>query len=520
MKKILAIGIGIIALSLLTCSIGLVTLEDQDEEFTVVDAGNRSFKFSIPLPNVEGDAVHLIPSRSAIYYSTENAAIKKVNDCEWLIGANEEGRIYDVKKEEGKLIISTGGYPSELQEDLVLIKKLLILPIGAIHKDFMWLKPGETGETYYTFYTRNGGPGKVRYKIYSVARVGEKEEMAMPEGLNVSIEPSKFMAQPHENYTSKITVKTSPELADGITGREYILYLQAVFEDEEEIIGDNWLRTLVAPSPNPSEFQEEWILSKTPLTVPVGGLHKNVMLLKPGETGETCYTFYTRNGGLGEVSYKIYRVTRVGEKEEKLMPEGLNVSIEPSTFIAQSHKNYTSKIIVKTSPELLPHRVNVSPRIFPGRMFALYLQVNFEGENETIGDDWLRVEVSPSLTEGVGGFSYTKSITLKPGEKKETYYTVYTGDGGPGVVSYEIYRWEDVYKAEGKLPMPEGLRVSIEPTKFFAQPRQSYISKITIDTSPELSSGEYLLEMDVNFEPEGIHGCGSSYGTRLTVNVV
>ena len=512
-KKILAIGIGVIALSLLACSIGLVTLGDKGEEYTVIDAGNRSFKFSIPIPNVEGDAAHFIPPGSIIHYSAGKAIIKKENDYEWVIGT-KEGRIYDVKKEKGKLIIPTSGYPSELQEDLVLIKKLLTLPIGAIHKNLMWLKPGETGETYYTLYTRNGGPGEVSYKIYRVAEEGEKEEMPMPEGLRVSIEPSKFMAQPHENHTSKITVKTNSEL---FPNDEYTLYLQVVFEGEKETISDNWLRVLVAPSPNQSEFQEEWILAKAPPTVPVGGIHRNLMLLKPGETGETYYTLYTRNGGPGEVSYKIYRVGLGGEKEEMAMPKGLNVSIEPSKFMAQPHKNYTSKITVKPSPELFPHTPKSSGRFLHSALivsYTLYLQANFEGENETIGDD--RLEVYLYSMDGVAGrfpCGYrSKSITLKPGETKETYYTAYTGKSEPGVVSYEIYRVGGV-DGEEKIQMPEGLRVSIEPSKFFAQPCQSYISKITLETSPELSLGEYTLRIHVESEYGGSGG-------GLTVNVV
>jgi len=382
MIKIQAIGIGIIALSLLACSIGLVIVEDQDEEYTVIDAGNRSFKVSIPIPNAEGDAAHLIPSGSIIHYSAGKAIIKKENDYEWAI-ATEKGRIYGVKKEGEKLIVPISGHPSELQEeDLVLIKKLLTLPIGAIHKNFMWLKPGESGETYYTFYTRNGGPGEVSYKIYRVAAVGEKEEIPMPEGLEVSIEPSKFMAQPHRNYTSKITVRTSPELVP-----------------------------YIPPTTSPEGF------------------------------------------------------------------------LEHSPIIA---------------------------------LFILHLQANFEGENKTIGDDWLRVVVSQSSLGGVEGCfpcGYrSKSITLKPGETRETYYTVYTGKSEPGVVSYEIYRVGGV-DGEEKIPMPEGLRVSIEPSKFFAQPHQSYISKIRIETSPELSPGEYSLRIHV----------GSDYGGSgggLTVNVV
>lgn len=411
MKKIQAIGIGIIVLSLLACSIGLVTLKDQGEEYTVnaqLSPAKGEYLFSMNVDTGLEDDLNkgIISERLRNAFKTqgfslsENVLIKKENDYEWTVANIGEGRFFHVKKEDEKLIISTatGGYPS---------------------------------------------------------------------------------------------------------------------------------------------VQEESVSTKTLLTVPIGSIHGNFMRLKPGETGETCYTFYARNGGPGEVSYKIYRVAHVGKKEEKAMPEGLEVSIEPSKFIAQPHKNYTSKITVKTSPELVPQEVDISTTggVIPSRGYTFYLQVIFEGEKETIGDDWLRVLVEPrrivSRASGTGveattiispavlfpwGSFNNKSITLKPGETKETYYTLHTGEGGPGEVSYEIYRITGKVNTlptpeEEKLPMPEGMKVSIEPSKFFVRTHLSYVSKITIETSPELSPGEYVLCMD-------IFGVGGLSNQWLTVNVV
>ncbi|KAF5415629.1 hypothetical protein C5S35_15450 [Candidatus Methanophagaceae archaeon] len=104
----------------------------------------------------------------------------------------------------------------------------------------------------------------------------------------------------------------------------------------------------------------------------------------------------------------------------------------------------------------------------------------FKGEKETIGDDWLRVLVSPFTLPGASGlylprgYLHDNSITLKPGETKETYYSLHTGEGGPGEVSYNIYRITGNVNRlrmpeEEKLPMPEGLNISIEPNKFLAR---------------------------------------------------
>jgi len=50
---------------------------------------------------------------------------------------------------------------------------------------------------------------------------------------------------------------------------------------------------------------------------------------------------------------------------------------------------------------------------------------------------------------------------------------------------------------EEKLPMPEGLSVTIEPNNFIARNFADYTSKITVKTGPELARGEYILCMDV-----------------------
>ncbi|RJS75301.1 hypothetical protein CW714_00470 [Methanophagales archaeon] len=272
-----------------------------------------------------------------------------------------------------------------------------------------------------------------------------------------------------------------------------------------------------------TELQEELASTKALLTVPVGCIHNNFIQLKPGEKKETYYTLYTRNGGPGEVTCKIYRVAHVYEKEKMTMPEGLNVSIEPSKFIAQPHKNYTSKITVKTSPELFPHEVNVSVGGIAGREYTLYLRVIFEGENETIGDDWLRILVRPFTVPGASGlylphgYLHNNSITLKLGETKETYYTLHTGESGPEEVSYDIYRITGKVNMlpmpeEEKLPIPEGLTVSIEPNNFLARTHENYTSKITVKTSPELLPGEYVLCMEAHFG-------GRLTNDWLTVNV-
>ena len=199
------------------------------------------------------------------------------------------------------------------------------------------------------------------------------------------------------------------------------------------------------------------------------------------------------------------------------MPDGLNVSIAPSSFIGEPNKNYTSKITINTSPELIYRGA--------GTTYTLYLQADFEGENETEGSDWVRVliEGKETVPDASGlcsshGSLHGNSMTLEQGEEGNTYYTIHIGGDGVGKVSYQVYRIRNKINRlpmpeEEKLPMPEGLSVSIEPNNFIARNFEDYTSRITIKTGPELSRGEYILCIDVT-------ASGMLTNDLLIVNVI
>jgi hypothetical protein len=118
---------------------------------------------------------------------------------------------------------------------------------------------------------------------------------------------------------------------------------------------------------------------------------------------------------------------------------------------------------------------------------------------------WWICEHGPELPK----FYLDSSIELKAGETKTMDVTLIAGTRSPGMVTYKIWR---VKKAEGScsaqsrygvpkdwLPMPEGLNVDIEPNMFLAEePNKTYISTITIRTSPELPQGEYVLALEMD----------------------
>ncbi len=241
------------------------------------------------------------------------------------------------------------------------------------------------------------------------------------------------------------------------------------------------------------EFQNELASTTELITVPIGGFHTNFIRLKPGELDVTNYTLYSRNSGPGEVSYNIYRVKKVYETEDIGMADGLSVSIEPSGYIAQPHDNYTSKLIINTTPELAFHGA--------GTEYTLYIQANFEGESRSRSNDWVRVLVEGEETvPGASGFYQpyltlqNESITLEAGQNGETYCTYHTGGMGIRDISYDVHRTTDKSDA---LPIPAGLTVNIEPSNFIAKNFENYTSHITVKTSPDLPSGEYILNIEI-----------------------
>ena len=118
---------------------------------------------------------------------------------------------------------------------------------------------------------------------------------------------------------------------------------------------------------------------------------------------------------------------------------------------------------------------------------------------------------------------FEHSVQLKAGETKSLDVTLETGREGPGEVTYTIFRLKHRYPLvysgdigvplEDRLPMPEGLEASIEPSRFMVYPHNTYHAVVTIKTTPELPAGEYILFLDQRSEHVA---CG---GGCITVTV-
>lgn len=114
-----------------------------------------------------------------------------------------------------------------------------------LYDDSVSIKAGETKSFDVTLETRKQGPGKVIYEISRVAGEYSGNKLPLPAGLDVSIEPSQFMAYPETVYHSTITIKTTPELTPG----EYWLSFGKNFE--KVFSGAGWIKVNVESMSSP-----------------------------------------------------------------------------------------------------------------------------------------------------------------------------------------------------------------------------------------------------------------------------
>jgi len=103
---------------------------------------------------------------------------------------------------------------------------------------------------------------------------------------------------------------------------------------------------------------------------------------------------------------------------------------------------------------------------------------------------------------------YEHSIELKAGETKLMPLTLEVKKDirKPELFTYTIYRTSGEY-SEDKLTLPEGLEVVIEPSELTVCPNTTYISILTIRTSPGVTGGEYYFLLERYLE-NGFRGRG------------
>ncbi|WP_048086014.1 hypothetical protein [Archaeoglobus veneficus] len=271
----------------------------------------------------------------------------------------------------------------------------------------------------------------------------------------------------------------------------------------------------------PVELQESQLESNASCTpedyAPLGGIIENYICLRPGDSKEAIYVFYSGNWE-GKVELSVHRVDGVLKTQTLPTPEGVNISVEPDEFFVKPEGKYMSRITVSVSQNFSECSYGNNSIKLAAYVFLIRAEIG----NETI-DDWLRVDVYPLTDKPVfvpgrslmdmatPRLSYSDRIALKRGETAELQFTLYTGEAGPGNASFTVFRVaEGPFSANISsmelLPMPEGLSVGVEPQCCMVKPHANYELKLVTKANSNVPAGRYFFCIHIEIE-NGVRGC-------------
>jgi hypothetical protein len=213
-------------------------------------------------------------------------------------------------------------------------------PIGGFEKDTaVTIDPNSTFEAEYTFYSKSWGPGEVKYSM----NLSYLNKTYPVDGNLLSIEPSRFFAEPNHIYKSRVFLNTRYLPGD-------------FFEPVNATLGGAMypagLRVDASLSDNSTNFGSDFILLKSFHSGPFNFdriiVEKCSITIKRGEMGKVNMTFLgAPDAGIREIKYILSQTP-------------LNVTIHPPLFIAKHHLEFPSTIQITADPSLEAGRYPVS----------------------------------------------------------------------------------------------------------------------------------------------------------------
>jgi len=252
-------------------------------------------------------------------------------------------------------------------------------PTGGISKNYISMSPGESRLTTYVFYPGNTS-GDVRLSVYRVAGMFETEKISMPQGINVTVTPSEFHAEPYGKYVSNIIVSVSSdfkmggeETGDTTSVRFEKLYLIVRAQFGNETV-DDWLRIAVMPEGKPVPGVS--LMDRASVTVEY---NESVRIKREEKKVETL-TLYTGEAGPGEVRVSVYRVVDVyTERMEQRAGEGVSLIVEPSCLMVKPHAYYNLDMVIKADDS--------------AKAGEYVFLIRFQFDDGHRSEGWVRVEV-------------------------------------------------------------------------------------------------------------------------------
>jgi len=225
------------------------------------------------------------------------------------------------------------------KNNTTILSDIFSSPIGGfVHPEKYTIQdPNTTFESDYVFYSRNWS-GEVKYSVF-----GKHKGQILKDSSTLYVEPSIFTAEPNHVYKAKVYMNTStlpreffipqPVWQDPnrktISYSPYILYLNVSLDGSDSLFSNDFI-LLQSFYNKPSSPVDEIAITN------------GAVSLKKGETKNITITYspdwYT---SLYEISYSISKTP-------------LNITVEPSRFIARHDLTYPLIVNITADPHLDP----------------------------------------------------------------------------------------------------------------------------------------------------------------------
>lgn len=232
------------------------------------------------------------------------------------------------------LLITTGCVTQPSTKNISsTIPSIYTAPIGGFEITKATVDPNTTFETEYIFYSRNWGPGEVKYMINSSYRgdqyPGDREQLY--------IEPSRFTVEPNHTYKSRVYLNTS-YLPKG--------FFEPLTRTHGGVTYPAGLNIDVSLQDNSANFGQDFILLYPihggPFNWDIITIENCSVIIKRGETAKFNITFkHAQDAGPREITYTSSQTP-------------LNVTINPSGFISKHFLEFPSVVTIAADPSLVP----------------------------------------------------------------------------------------------------------------------------------------------------------------------
>ncbi|AGB03354.1 hypothetical protein [Methanoregula formicica] len=227
------------------------------------------------------------------------------------------------------------------------------------------------------------------------------------------------------------------------------------------------------------------------------GLEDTYIEFLPGETQTTTqYTFSNTLATPAEVVYTLIPVSNWGEKDPVVLPDWVNVSVEPPSQIIPPCRNGTSTVRIG----LTRNATGTSASSLPASRTAFfYLKPATNSPVHTDAGDWLCIQenndyrtlLRPRLQASVE----QADLVVHPGSGNKTSLIVNTQGQGLDSLRLGILA-EDARSAD---VLQKGLlQVSLDPPAFSTRSFRQYSSTLKVNASDSLPSGTYLFTITVH----------------------